>query len=65
MKFSTDAAAFGVRDAVPYVGTGRVAVEPFRVGDAGFDRGCNCAVAGNAGVIEVIEEEDHRFFAGP
>jgi hypothetical protein len=26
---------------------------------AGFNRGRNCAVAGNAGVIEVIDEEYH------
>jgi len=54
LQFSTDAAAVGVGDAIPYVGTGRVAVKPFRVGYAGFDRGRNCAVTGNAGSVEVV-----------
>jgi len=54
LKLSADAAAFGVCDSVPNVGTGRVPVEPFRMGDAGFNRGGDCAVAGNARVIEVI-----------
>jgi len=40
-------------------------VEPAGVGDAGFDRGCNGAVTGNKGGIEVIEEEYHGFFLGP
>jgi hypothetical protein len=35
------------------------------MGDAGFDRVRDRTVAGNARVIEVIEEEDHRFFVGP
>ncbi len=54
LQFSTDAAAFGVCDSIPYVGTGRVAVEPFRVGYAGFDRGSDRTVAGNAGSVEVV-----------
>jgi len=54
LKFSTDSAPFGVRDSIPNERAGRVAVEPFCVGDAGFDRGRNCAVAGNAGGIEVV-----------
>ena len=54
LKFSTYAAAFGVRDSIPNKGTGRVPVESLCVGDAGFDRGRYRTVAGNARVIEVI-----------
>jgi hypothetical protein len=54
LQFSTDASAVGVCDSVPDERAGRVAVESLRVGDAGFDRGRNCAVTGNAGGIEVI-----------
>jgi hypothetical protein len=35
------------------------------MGDAGFDRGRDRAVGADPRVIEVIEEEDHKFFAGP
>ncbi len=61
LKFSTDSAAFGVRDSIPDERAGRVPVEPFRMGYAGFDRGRNRTVAGNTGGIEVIDEEYHEF----
>ncbi len=35
------------------------------MGYAGFDRVRDRTVAGNPGSVEVIEEEDHRFFVGP
>lgn len=60
LQLSTDAAAVGVGDAVPNEGTGRVPVEPAGMGDAGFNRGRNCAVCGNAGSVEVIDEDYHR-----
>ena len=31
------------------------------MGDAGFDRSGDCAVRAYAGVIEMIDEEDHGF----
>jgi len=31
------------------------------MGDAGFDRGIDCAVTGNKGSVEVIEEDYHGF----
>jgi hypothetical protein len=65
LKFSTYAAAFGVRDAIPYVGTGRVPVESLCVGYAGFNRGRDRTVAGNAGGIEVIEEDYHDALDAP
>ena len=65
LKFSTYAAAFGVRDSIPNKGTGRVPVESLCVGDAGFNRVRDRTVAGNAGGIKVIEEEDHGFFVAP
>jgi len=54
LQFSTDANPVGVCDAVPYVGTGRVPVESLRVGYAGFNRGGNGTVTGNAGSVEVV-----------
>ena len=65
LQLSADTNAVGVRDSIPNVGSGRVAVESFRVSYAGFNRSRNRAVCGNARVIEVIEEEYHKFFAGP
>ena len=55
LQFSADAAAVGVGDAIPYVGSGRVSVEPAGVGDAGADCGRNGPMSGNPRVIEVIE----------
>ena len=54
LKFSTYAAAFGVRDSIPNKGTGRVPVESLCVGDAGTNRVRDCAVGADARVIEVI-----------
>jgi len=54
LQFSADVAAVGVGNPIPYVGTGGVAVQSLRMGDAGFDRGRNCAVTGNTGGIEVV-----------
>ena len=59
LKFSADAAAVGVGNPIPSVTPGGVAVEPFRVCDAGSDRGCDRTVTGNAGSVEVIEEDYH------
>ena len=55
LQFPADSAALGIGDAVPNEGAGRVPVEPFRVGDAGFNRGGDRTVTRNAGSVEVIE----------
>jgi hypothetical protein len=55
LQFSADAAAVGVGDAIPYVGSGRVSVEPAGMGYAGADCSGDRTVGGNPRVIEVIE----------
>jgi hypothetical protein len=35
------------------------------MGDAGFNRGRDCAVCGNTGSVEVIEEEYHGALDAP
>ena len=59
LQFSTDPHAVGVSDTVPNIGAGGVAMESFRVGDAGFNRGSNCTVGADAGEVEMIEEDYH------
>lgn len=40
-------------------------MKPFRVSDAGFNRGRDRTVAGNAGSVEVIEEDYHDVLDAP
>lgn len=65
LKFPADIAAVGVCDSIPDERAGGVAVEALRVSDAGFNRVRDRTVAGNAGVIEVIEEEYHGDLVAP